>query len=113
MIWEVIKLVFEFLPKLPTIERGMAAIKDDKEAVYIIDHVVPVVQRSLGNPDVTALLKVFRDLFNSLAEEGGSKSAVADVLVKHGADRSAVMAAAGMAAGNPDSYNGGSDNVSI
>jgi hypothetical protein len=111
MSWEVIELAFEFLPKLPTVERGMAAIKQDSEAVYVIDHIVPVVQRSLGNPDVTAMLKVFRDLFNSLAEQGGSKDAVAEVLVKHGADRGAVMAS--MASGNPDSYSGGSDNVSI
>jgi hypothetical protein len=63
------------------------------------------------------MLKVFRDLFNSLAEEGGAKDAVAEVLVKYGADKEAVMSASsstsGMASGNPDSYSGGSDNVSI
>jgi hypothetical protein len=91
MSWDVIKLAFEFLPKLPVVQRGMAAIKEDDEAVYVIDHIVPVTKRALENPDVLAMLQVFRDLFSSLAAEGEPHDAVSQVLMKYGAPKNEVF----------------------
>ena len=91
MNWDVIGLAFKFLPKLPVVQKGMAAINDDPEAVYVIDHIVPVAKRALENPDVMAMLQVFRDLFGSLASEGDTHDAVTQVMTKYGAHRDEVF----------------------
>jgi hypothetical protein len=107
-----IGLIMRFLPQLPTVERGLAAIRSDEDIMKFIQNAVPVAQKALskaqGNPDIMALVQIGKDLFNALADQS-AQQAVARALVKHGADPGQL----GMASGNPDAYNGGSDNANV
>jgi hypothetical protein len=109
-----IGLIMRFLPQLPTVERGLAAIRADQDIMRFIQNAIPVAQKALGNaqanPDIMALVQVGKDLFNALADQSGAQ-AVASALTRHGADPNQVQQA--MASGNPDAYNGGSDNANI
>ena len=96
MDWNTIQLAFQFLPRLPTIERGAAKLRDDDGFMALVASIPEASEtynRLAADPEVQAMVGVFRDLFKALAIDGGS-TRVAQVLINHGADEQAVRDAA-------------------